>query len=167
MKAPLPVSNGHIALLALLVVSLVAFPVAGQRSADPAPAAFRFHDWSTRHVVYAQTGSFPAIQAAQADPRARFRWREVQQAWLRDAEEFRQNNGVSPEFRRLGPLHPPIDFAPQRGREVPHGFLHPRIDRSIHADWSISLGNGAAAQGMFPAKFSFDVNAAPSCANDF
>ncbi|MFZ3200763.1 MAG: hypothetical protein WA175_06405, partial [Candidatus Acidiferrales bacterium] len=34
-------------------------------------------------------------------------------------------------------------------------------------DWAVSLGAGGVAQGMYPAKFTFDSNAAPSCANDF
>jgi hypothetical protein len=38
---------------------------------------------------------------------------------------------------------------------------------SIRADWNISLGVGGMAPAMFPAKFTFDTTAAPSCANDF
>ncbi len=34
-------------------------------------------------------------------------------------------------------------------------------------DWAISLGAGGVAQGMWPAKFSFNVNAPPSCTADF
>ena len=33
-------------------------------------------------------------------------------------------------------------------------------------DWNISLGTGTTAAGMFPAKYSFDPNAAPNCAFD-
>ena len=36
------------------------------------------------------------------------------------------------------------------------------------ADWAVSLGNlGTVGAGMFPAKFTFDVNAAPSCTADY
>ena len=38
---------------------------------------------------------------------------------------------------------------------------------SIQTDWNISLGIGGLAPTMFPAKFTFDTTAAPSCANDF
>lgn len=41
------------------------------------------------------------------------------------------------------------------------------VERDIHRDWSISLGTGGVAASMFPAKFTFDVTVAPSCANDF
>ncbi len=34
-------------------------------------------------------------------------------------------------------------------------------------DWAVSLGAGGVAQGMSPAKYSFNVNAAPSCSADF
>jgi hypothetical protein len=39
---------------------------------------------------------------------------------------------------------------------------------SLKRDWSFTLGPTAGmADGMSPAKYSFDVNATPSCANDF
>jgi len=35
-------------------------------------------------------------------------------------------------------------------------------------DWSVALGTSArVATGMFPAKYSFDITAPPSCTNDF
>ena len=37
----------------------------------------------------------------------------------------------------------------------------------LRKDWAISLGAGGVAQGMAPAKYSFDVNATPSCSSDF
>lgn len=45
----------------------------------------------------------------------------------------------------------------------------PPAGPDIHQDWSNVLG-GAAGVGkanVFPAKFNFDINAAPKCANDF
>ena len=41
------------------------------------------------------------------------------------------------------------------------------VERVVHQDWSISLGGGTTAPAMYPAKFSFDVNAAPDCTKDF
>ena len=39
---------------------------------------------------------------------------------------------------------------------------------AMHRDWGVSLGaGGTVGTEMFPAKFSFDVSAAPNCANDF
>jgi hypothetical protein len=42
-----------------------------------------------------------------------------------------------------------------------------RPSRRINRDWSIYLGSTGTAPAMFPAKFSFDVTAAPSCTDDF
>jgi len=38
---------------------------------------------------------------------------------------------------------------------------------SVRVDWNISLGTSGMAPAMFPAKFTFDTTAAPSCATDF
>jgi hypothetical protein len=58
-----------------------------------------------------------------------------------------------------------------------HGMVRRRLDRvgphpvskrgTLKRDWSVSLGAGRTWYGVFPAKFTFDVNAPPSCANDF
>ena len=37
----------------------------------------------------------------------------------------------------------------------------------IGRDWAVSLGAGGVAQGMAPAKYTFDVTAAPSCTLDY
>src|SRR6267378_7965423 len=37
----------------------------------------------------------------------------------------------------------------------------------LQRDWNVSLGGGKVATGMSPLKYGFDVNALPSCANDF
>jgi hypothetical protein len=39
--------------------------------------------------------------------------------------------------------------------------------QQVHQDWSISLGTGGMAANMYPAKFTFNVNAAANCATDF
>jgi len=36
-----------------------------------------------------------------------------------------------------------------------------------HRDWSVPLASGRIATEMFPAKYSFDPGAPPSCANDY
>jgi hypothetical protein len=47
------------------------------------------------------------------------------------------------------------------------GARRRRRANPIHRDWSISLGGGTTAPNQFPAKFTFDVNATPSCTTDF
>ena len=49
-----------------------------------------------------------------------------------------------------------------------HRFLPPQARRArMVRDWNIGLGNGTVAPAMYPAKFGFNPDAAPSCANDF
>src|SRR6266850_4845966 len=38
---------------------------------------------------------------------------------------------------------------------------------AVQRDWNVNLGGGKVAFGMSPAKYGFNVNAAPSCTNDF
>ena len=38
----------------------------------------------------------------------------------------------------------------------------------VHRDWGMSLASGGqVGNGQFPAKYTFDINATPSCTNDF
>jgi hypothetical protein len=94
-------------------------------------------DWSSKHVVY--TGDYTPEQAAKTwnEPRAYAQW---------------LLHGDAPAGSGL--VH-------KRRR------LRRQSRRSMKKDWAISLGAGGVAQGMSPAKFSFNVNATPSCASDF
>ena len=77
MTKPLP-WGGRVALLLLLPIGLLPLFATVQRSVPQAPA-HRFQDWSTRHAIYSQSGTSAALEAARSDPRALFRWREVEQ----------------------------------------------------------------------------------------
>ena len=159
MTKPLPWS-GRIALLLLLPAALLPMLFAGQRSSAPVSPTLvrqsRFHDWTTHYAVYSQTGTLAALEAARSDPRALFRWREVQQ---REAQP-RETRWLE---LQPGQLHNFLAFPHRPG---PGHFPH-RGASDIHADWNVSLGTGTTATGQFPAKFTFDTTATPSCANDF
>jgi hypothetical protein len=146
---PLP-RGGRFAALLLIPVGLLPLLFGGQRSFQHVPAP-RFHDWSTRHVVYSQTGTSRALEAARTDPRAIFRWREAEQ------REFAQ--------RAFGPRQS-FSILQFRGRPQPRRFPL-RKPEGMQRDWSISLGTAGTAASMYPAKFTFDVTAAPSCPSDF
>jgi hypothetical protein len=143
--------GGHLALLLLLLpVCLLPLVVSGQRAFAPVRSP-RISDWSTRHVVYTQSGTSQALAAASRDPRANMRWHELEQRdTLRRLNQFQSRSAFL-----LG-LRNPIRRFPLRASPP-----------SLHADWSISLGNGETALSMYPAKFSFDANAAPNCTTDF
>jgi hypothetical protein len=94
-------------------------------------------DWSSKRVLF--TAGFTPEQAAKMlnEPRAYAEWLQ---------------HGNAPAGLGLVPKPP---GRPRRSR------------REIRRDWAIPLGAGGVAQGMFPAKYSFNVNATPSCTADF
>ena len=51
-----------------------------------------------------------------------------------------------------------------RGRDA---APDPNADLAVARDWSFSLNNGSGGTISTPAKYVFDINAAPSCTNDF
>jgi hypothetical protein len=144
MSKPLPWS-GRAALLLLSLAGGLPLILGGQKPFHaPAQPQGRFHDWTTRHAIYPRVGTLGALRAVQDDPRAQFQWREIE-----------DQQRLTGEFR--GPRPWPLP-RPPRPRQLPSG---------IHRDWSINLGTAGTAVAMYPAKFTFDVTATPSCANDF
>jgi hypothetical protein len=149
MTKPLP-WVGRFALLLLLPVGLLPLLATVHRSVPQVPE-HRFHDWSTRHAIYSQTGTSAALEAARSDPRALFRWREVEQGLIQQRQLQRPQSLALWNFR---------------GRRLPRRFPNRKL-AGMQRDWIISLGTAGTANSMYPAKFTFDVTVAPSCANDF
>jgi hypothetical protein len=105
----------------------------------------RVLDWSYRHVVL--SGGLPAADLDQAKGEPRILFRLAEQNLPRAASR----PGRKPFDRQGdGPVRP----------------VHDRRSR-LKIDWSVPLGTGIVAPNMFPAKYSFDINATPSCANDY
>ena len=147
MTKPLP-WGGRFALLLLLPAGLLPLLATVRRSAPtsaPQVPMHSFHDWSTRHAIYSQTGTSAALEAARTDPRAIFRWREVEQREAQQRQAF--------AFREF------------RGRRIPRRF--PLRAAPTQRDWSINLGTAGTAPAMYPAKFSFNVKSTPDCTKDF
>ncbi len=146
-----PLLRGRrVALFLLLPVSLLPFvgPAQGPRGHVRSP---RFSDWSTRHTLYSRFGTSQALESARSDPRALFRWQEIEQR--QNARRFAQ----------------PIDlrsFLQLRSPRAP-GHFPSRNSVETHADWSISLGTGETALSMYPAKYTFDITQTPNCTTDF
>ena len=105
----------------------------------------RVLDWSYRHVTL--SGGLPAADLNRAKTEPRILYRLVERNLPR--VPARQ------QLRRMG--------ADDR---LPRRPLAPKT-RGMKIDWSLPLGAGIVAPNMFPAKYSFDINAAPSCANDY
>ena len=83
-------------------------------------------------------------------------------------------------FSRAGLMkHPSVIYSePRIAQQVARrwGNFRPQMQPGVHAtrslsapqrDWSFSLGTRRLAANMFPAKYSFNPGAPPSCANDF
>ncbi len=133
--------------IALVGFAVVAMALLGQAPNSPGPFRYRIplpQDWSHRHLIYSRPRTLG--QALQNQQRHRF-WHQ----W------FRRNVRVE---------------LPDGGGAFSSEFDHPHdVDDAgdgLQRDWGISLGIGATVgEGKSPAKFTFNINAAPSCANDY
>ena len=111
--------------------------VAGQDSSQPQHLV---RDWSSRHVVF--TGLTPEnlSENVRRDPRALHSWLE------HGRYNFESTDARENELRR---------------RRRPHH------QKELQRDWQVTIGGGAVGPRVYPAKFSFDINAAPDCTNDY
>lgn len=142
-------SRHALLIAAVCLAGGLSWPLAGQRIELLPERTPAFQDWSMRHVVYPSVGSMGAMQAASRDPRARF-------AWSRALGSAR-----SPVVSALTPLG-------GRSSNPVMPWRRPSVEPSnARRDWAINLGAGGVAPSMYPAKFGFDVTAAPSCTNDY
>jgi hypothetical protein len=146
--------NRHYSIIVLL---LCGFSVAAQ-SQNQAHVG-RVSDWTFHHLVVSG-GATPAnLEAAKAEPRILFRLTERDPSLIHD--------GV---LRAPAPRDPGsrIPLSPRPRRIIIDGTnVNKMKHRNLKLDWSLSLGTGSVAPSMFPAKYNFDINGTPSCANDF
>ncbi len=74
-------------------------------------------------------------------------WNGTHDSWLKVVNDPRY---IMQQIKRNTPSHGQSFGAP-----------------GVHRDWAVSLGAGQVAQNMYPAKFTWDINATPNCTNDF
>ncbi len=122
---------------ALLLAASFTASAFGQGFARPDGSLPVPMDWSSKHVLF--TAGYTPEQAAKMwnEPRAYAEW---------------LLHGNAPANSRLA-----------RRRSGPRTQSRGKMKK----DWAVSLGAGGVAPGMSPAKYSFNVNAAPSCSADF
>ncbi|MGA8224853.1 MAG: hypothetical protein WB780_24635 [Candidatus Acidiferrales bacterium] len=127
-------------ICALALASCMSAPVFAQSFARPDGSIPVPLDWTSKHVLF--TSDFTPDQAAKMrnEPRVY-------------ALRLHHDDGR------------PISIWRRKPPKLPRPPL--RSSRKMGRDWAVSLGAGGVAQGMSPAKYTFDVNAAPSCALDF
>jgi len=101
-------------------------------------------DWSHRHLVFTPPSSIEQAWKLQQEPRF---WHQV---LSRIASARQQDEDDAADFV---------------GRHGGHGHGRKNLE---HPDWGMSLlAGGKAGAGVYPAKFTFDINATPSCTNDY
>jgi hypothetical protein len=120
----------------------------------------RVTDWSYSHLVVSGGPTAANLDAARTERRILFHLAErnllqVQDGALLLPSAIRHPGKLTPEV--LSPRPIVID-----GTNV-----NKMKKKDLRVDWSVSLGAGNVAASMFPAKYSFDINGTPSCANDF
>ncbi|MGO9367381.1 MAG: hypothetical protein ACLP0H_07085 [Terriglobales bacterium] len=103
-------------------------------------------DWSHHQLVFSRPATVEQFMRVQQDPRY---WQQlVRQS--RALAEAQLDGGPSPDLQ-------PRPTLPS-----------PPVRRKLKRDWSVNMGSGATVgAGQYPAKFSFNPTAAPSCSNDF
>ncbi len=158
-----------ITVFAVVISSLFAGSAPGQNFKRPDGSFPLPLDWSDQHVIY--TVGFTPEQASylQDDPRYFVAMRLHGNAALTDENAPNEDPtpGTTPAWESAADpawgSRPEASWGPgSPGREA-HSFR-----TELKEDWSVSLGPTAGvAAGQSPAKFSFDVNAAPSCTADY
>jgi hypothetical protein len=163
--------SGRRAGWAVGVVVLAGGVMALAQDAVPAAGGTAMHlgvvqDWSNRHILFTNGGRPETVAASQRDPRS-------------------LNNWLSRNGRLLGLGRIPQNL-PQDSQQDPQGASTPSglgrsargpvlpiaagktKNRHSRIDWAMSLGpTGGMPLAEAPAKYTFDINATPSCANDF
>lgn len=136
----------RISRYAVLCLSLLGcLGLAGQAQDEPREQHVgRVQDWSYHHVVL--SGGLPAadLNRARTEPRILF--------------HLAERNLPRPVARTNRQKF-------DRERHRPERPVRPRA--SVKIDWSVPLGTGIVAPNMYPAKYSFDITAAPDCTNDY
>ncbi len=127
--------------MSIRALLLVAAFAPGLFAAEPPRAARQPApiDWSQRQVIVTAAATPEAIAYAQQEPRLAWTWKA----------RARSASAASAPAR-----------APRTAKGKKGGS-------GLAVDWTVSLGAGTVAATMSPAKYTFDVNATPSCANDF
>ena len=131
-------------VLCLSLISCLALALPGQAQEEPGRQHVgRVLDWSYHHVTLSGGLQGAELENARTEPRILFRLAE------------RNLHMASTEGRGFG-----------RPGRLPRRPIRP-TSPSLKIDWSIPLGTGIVAPNMFPGKYSFDINAAPSCGGDY
>jgi hypothetical protein len=182
MKTLTPMNPGRTGLAVALVATMTLVAALNAQTAD-GPVHLRVpmaQDWSHRHLIYSAPATGEQALRLRNEPRYWHQWirrhgggtasidaavRVLEGAMRMPANKGHDTllGGDSPAPMQLITSAPDEGVLPTLITSAPDEGILP-----IHRDWGTSLGaGGTVGAGMSPAKFSFDVNTTPSCANDF
>lgn len=109
-------------------------------------------DWTHHHLIFSHPGSF-----SDAVQRGSF------ESWYRVVSDpryimqLRKRGGESSGAITASEFDAPPFRDKRRGRRS-----------TLHRDWGVSLGvGGSVHNAMYPAKYTFNVNATPNCKSDY
>jgi hypothetical protein len=144
-------------------------PALGQDFKRPDGSVPLVMDWSDQHVVY--TVGFTPEQASkmQGDPRY-FVAAHAHGAALTNAMSEIGYPTITKKTLTSATAASPTTASATTAHTTSEGVIPAAKQKpkpALNKDWSVSLGAGGVAAGMYPAKYVYDVNAAPDCTNDF
>jgi hypothetical protein len=170
-------SKRLVAFVAAISVVFVLVRVA--RAQTSRPHTSMVTDWSHRHVVFSRPTSWVTAWRLQGDIRY---WQQtVRRSGFAQLMEIDTDRSANQPSEDASDAESEARSARDAGGREPRRIRvggWPRRERldEFHRDWGQSLGvNGFTGvpfaaptwNPVYPAKFSFDVTATPSCANDF
>lgn len=130
-------------------------------------------DWSTRHVIYSGTFKGGSPNASAEDKLAKSKYDpRLLHSWILQGHMLKgkSRRGLSLSERLSSSPSALARTTTSKSKKPPTPAPTPnppKLTSKVPRDWSLSLGSGGVAQNMFPAKFSFDINADPDCFNDY
>jgi hypothetical protein len=144
-------SRAVISYLAVAGTALAVFLLVRSTGAqDPAQRIPMIFDWSHQHVVFSQPLTFEKASRLQREPRY---WMQIL------GRNGRRHGRIDPDFEN------DESFSGVNARNT-----------AFRRDWGQSLGAGGSTGvplsggswwPVYPAKFSFNINATPDCTNDY
>ena len=145
-------------------------------SAERVPAP---HDWSHRHLIFSNPdtleeamskGDYNEWARNYRDPRFVLALvRKMERQEIEAAQAKARNTGSGNGNGSAGNGNNGNNGNGNNGYGNNGNGNRRNNGADVHRDWSYPMGSaaGVGSPGVFPAKYNFDISAAPSCANDF
>ena len=155
-------------LATLGLAACIAGPVWGQDFKRPDGSVPLVMDWSDQHVIY--TVGFTREQGSKMQSDPRFYVQMLRHPALAKAAAAIGDPTVARPSATSTATASTATASATTGGNDSEGVILPAARKksgTMSKDWSVPLGTGGVAAGMYPAKFVFNTNSTPSCTGDF